>query len=415
MSDTAWETLSNQAIAAAGVVYFLALLAHLVEWSALRTVPVSGSGQGRGPGRCGRRRDLRPSTTAGPATDEAKTYRIAMFGRLGLLLTIIAAGAHFVGLVGRGMAADPNRVPWGNMYEFTITGAFVVVGGLPAAAQALRPGLDGPDRHRHRGRAADGGRALLYDPVAPLTEALLSYWLVIHVVSAIIATGAFTLGGITSALYLVKSRALVTRQGQRPRLRRAAALAADARPGLLPDPRVRLPGLDLRGADQRPDLGPPGVVVVLELGPQGGVRVHHLGDLRRLPARPRRRPAGRDATPPSWRWSGLASLWFNFIGINYFSTTSQHSYANGARDRRHAPALSRVRRRTVSWARRVPWGAATARPGTRRRRRGRAGAGTPPAASAGDAASPPGGTGPRSRSPTATTTSSKTNLHTRQE
>ena len=27
---------------------------------------------------------------------------------------------------------------------------------------------------------------------------------------------------------------------------------------------------------------------------------------------------------------GLASLWFNFIGINYFSTTSQHSYANGS-------------------------------------------------------------------------------------
>ena len=29
---------------------------------------------------------------------------------------------------------------------------------------------------------------------------------------------------------------------------------------------------------------------------------------------------------------GMATLWFNFIGINYFSTTSQHSYASGARD-----------------------------------------------------------------------------------
>jgi len=43
MSDLAWETLSNQAISAAGVVYFLALLAHLVEWSALRKVPVSAA------------------------------------------------------------------------------------------------------------------------------------------------------------------------------------------------------------------------------------------------------------------------------------------------------------------------------------------------------------------------------------
>ncbi len=27
---------------------------------------------------------------------------------------------------------------------------------------------------------------------------------------------------------------------------------------------------------------------------------------------------------------GLATLWFNFIGINFFSSTSQHSYASGS-------------------------------------------------------------------------------------
>ena len=32
---------------------------------------------------------------------------------------------------------------------------------------------------------------------------------------------------------------------------------------------------------------------------------------------------------------GVATLWFNFIGINYFSTTSQHSYAS-------APAVPTV-------------------------------------------------------------------------
>ena len=31
---------------------------------------------------------------------------------------------------------------------------------------------------------------------------------------------------------------------------------------------------------------------------------------------------------------GVATLWFNFIGINFFSTTSQHSYANGAGENR---------------------------------------------------------------------------------
>ena len=36
MTDAAWGDLSQQAIAAAGVVYFLALIAHLVEWSVVR-------------------------------------------------------------------------------------------------------------------------------------------------------------------------------------------------------------------------------------------------------------------------------------------------------------------------------------------------------------------------------------------
>ena len=38
MTDAAWGTLSNQAVAAAAAVYFLALLAHVVEWSSLRQV-----------------------------------------------------------------------------------------------------------------------------------------------------------------------------------------------------------------------------------------------------------------------------------------------------------------------------------------------------------------------------------------
>ena len=42
MTNEAWETLSNQAIAAAGVVYFLSLLAYLVQWASLRHVPAAG-------------------------------------------------------------------------------------------------------------------------------------------------------------------------------------------------------------------------------------------------------------------------------------------------------------------------------------------------------------------------------------
>jgi cytochrome c-type biogenesis protein CcsB len=69
---------------------------------------------------------------------------------------------------------------------------------------------------------------LLYVPAGPLVPALHSYWLVVHVVAAVIATGAFTVGAMVSALYLVKARA--ERRGDAPatgyvaRLPRAAVL-----------------------------------------------------------------------------------------------------------------------------------------------------------------------------------------------
>jgi cytochrome c-type biogenesis protein CcsB len=327
MSDTAWETLSNQAIAAAGIVYFLALMSHLVEWSALRTVPVSGAAKvSVAAGGSAAPLDDVPTE---PEVDEAKSYRIAMFGRLGLLLTFIAAGAHFVGLVGRGMAADPNRVPWGNMYEFTITGAFVVVAGYLLLRK--RYGLDwmGPIVTALEVVLLMVAVLWLYDPVSPLTEALLSYWLVIHVVSAIIATGAFTLGGITSALYLVKSRwvsqGAVTDRGYVARLPSLTSLDRVSY-------RIHAFGF------------PVWTFAVLISGP---IWAHQAWSsywnwdpkevcafitwvlyAAYLHARSTAGWKGRNAAILAL--VGVASLWFNFIGINYFSTTSQHSYANGA-------------------------------------------------------------------------------------
>ena len=329
MSDAAWETLSNQAIAAAGIVYFLALLSHLVEWSALRMVPVSSAAKVAVPAGGTAEAPTVPVDDLPADPDEAKTYRIAMFGRLGLLLTIIAAGAHFVGLFGRGMAADPNRVPWGNMYEFTITGAFVVVAGYLLLRK--RYGLEwmGPIVTALEVVLLMVAVLWLYDPVSPLTEALLSYWLVIHVVSAIIATGAFTLGGIISALYLVKSRALSRGKGtDRGYIARLPPLATLDRVSY----RIHAFGF------------PVWTFAVLISGP---IWAHQAWSsywnwdpkevcafitwvlyAAYLHARSTAGWKGRNAAILAL--VGVASLWFNFIGINYFSTTSQHSYANGA-------------------------------------------------------------------------------------
>jgi cytochrome c-type biogenesis protein CcsB len=329
MSDAAWETLSNQAIAAAGIVYFLALMSHLVEWSALRTVPVSSAAKVAVSAGGTADAPTVPVDDLPADPDEAKSYRIAMFGRLGLLLTIIAAGAHFVGLFGRGMAADPNRVPWGNMYEFTITGAFVVVAGYLLLRK--RYGLEwmGPIVTALEVVLLMVAVLWLYDPVSPLTEALLSYWLVIHVVSAIIATGAFTLGGITSALYLVKSRALSRGKGtDRGYIARLPPLATLDRVSY----RIHAFGF------------PVWTFAVLISGP---IWAHQAWSsywnwdpkevcafitwvlyAAYLHARSTAGWKGRNAAILAL--VGMASLWFNFIGINYFSTTSQHSYANGA-------------------------------------------------------------------------------------
>ncbi|WP_295660242.1 c-type cytochrome biogenesis protein CcsB [uncultured Nocardioides sp.] len=300
MSDQSWENLSNQAIAVAGAVYFLALLCHLGQWASLRKLP---------------------------ADTEVTTGRTAMLGRLGVLLTVIGCGVHLVGLLGRGMAADPNRVPWGNMYEFSISGAFFVALIYLALYRRLRLAWMAPIVVGVVLTVMMAAVIWLYDPVAPLTEALYSPWLVIHVVSAVIATGAFTLGGIASLLYLLKSRTTYTQKST----------------GYL----ARVP--DLRGLDRisyrMHAFGfPVWTFAVLITGP---IWAHQAWSsywnwdpkevwafitwvvyAAYLHARTTAGWRGRNAAILAL--VGVATLWFNFIGINFFSTTSQHSYAEGS-------------------------------------------------------------------------------------
>jgi cytochrome c-type biogenesis protein CcsB len=204
MSSADWANLSNQAIGAAGVVYFLALLAHLVEWSALRGVPVQATTRTAVPAGGP---PVAEETAAPAPPSESTRYRIDMFGRLALMLTVIACTAHFVSLFARGMAADPHRVPWGNMYEFSSCVAFVAV-----TAFLVLVGRGYVERSMgafvmlpvvlYRGLAA----TQLYTAAGPLVPALNSYWIKIHVVAAITASGAFMVSGVLTVLYLLKER-----------------------------------------------------------------------------------------------------------------------------------------------------------------------------------------------------------------
>jgi cytochrome c-type biogenesis protein CcsB len=118
-------------------------------------------------------------------------------------VTIAGAAANTFSIVARGMAAQ--RIPWGNMYEFSALMALLVVvaylvivegaakirtlGGFPLAFSVLTMAI-----------------AVSFVDVAPgpLMPALNSYWRQIHVTAMISASSLLGLGCIVSILYLIK-------------------------------------------------------------------------------------------------------------------------------------------------------------------------------------------------------------------
>ncbi|MBO1741896.1 c-type cytochrome biogenesis protein CcsB [Leifsonia sp. TF02-11] len=124
--------------------------------------------------------------------------------RTGYSLTILAFIVQLGADIFRGIAA--GRVPWANMYEFSMTGTLLIVGVFLVVT--LRYDL------RFLGSFVTGLVLILlgissmryYVEVAPLPPALQSYWLVIHVMVAIIATGFFAIGFALSAVQLLQTR-----------------------------------------------------------------------------------------------------------------------------------------------------------------------------------------------------------------
>ncbi|HET6653665.1 MAG TPA: c-type cytochrome biogenesis protein CcsB [Nocardioides sp.] len=214
MSTADFAAFSNNAVMFASIVYVLAFVAHVVEWATGRAAVEPA------------REAALESALAAPAPPgavatsdvppaEGDEERVDRWGRIGLALTVVAVLLHFAALVARGLGSDPVRVPWGNMYEFTLAGAFGV--SLMYVLLGRRYGL------RWMGLPVTGFEVvvlmlavlLLYVPAGPLVPALHSYWLVIHVMAAVVASGAFAVGAIAAVLYLVKDRAR-TRGSLRP-------------------------------------------------------------------------------------------------------------------------------------------------------------------------------------------------------
>ena len=135
---------------------------------------------------------------------EGKTNKLAKrLEVIGLSLMGLGVVVHFVGVLTRGIAA--SRVPWANMYEFSITGSFVVtfiylIAVLFKDIRFIATFVSG-----FVVLIIGSANTLFYVQVESLMPALQDYWLVIHVSVAILATAFFMIAAALAALLIAKS------------------------------------------------------------------------------------------------------------------------------------------------------------------------------------------------------------------
>ena len=181
MSNTSAALLSNDFIYASMALYTLAFFAHAVEvaWSV------------KTPAKSVKKTKL----------DFSRTERV---GRLASAFMVLGFLLLTTGVIFRGISA--HRVPWGNMYEFSITGAFAFSGAYLFALKKYKLRWLGLPVSLAVLLTLGTAITLLYRPSAPLVPALKSTWLVIHVSAAIISGGVFLLANCVAAAYLILDR-----------------------------------------------------------------------------------------------------------------------------------------------------------------------------------------------------------------
>ncbi|MEO6503156.1 MAG: c-type cytochrome biogenesis protein CcsB [Jatrophihabitantaceae bacterium] len=126
------------------------------------------------------------------------------WGQTAVWLTVLAAVFHVGSVALRGIAVD--RVPWGNMYEFTL------VVGLMATVSWLATLVKMPQL-RYLGLFVMMPVLLvmflagtLYTKATKLVPALQSFWLAIHVSAVAVAEGILLTSAAITVLYLMRAR-----------------------------------------------------------------------------------------------------------------------------------------------------------------------------------------------------------------
>lgn len=190
MSNT-WAYLSNYSIYSALAIFTLSFIAHAVEtaWAVKAPEKELVSIAGSTPSQT--------NSTFIRTLDYKGSEKIA---RIATAMMILGFLLLFAGVIARGISA--GRVPWGNMYEFSITGALAFSGAYLVAMRKYDLRWLGLLVSFAVLLTLGTAVAVLYVPSAPLVPALKSVWLIIHVITAIISGGVFLLANAISAAYL---------------------------------------------------------------------------------------------------------------------------------------------------------------------------------------------------------------------
>jgi cytochrome c-type biogenesis protein CcsB len=220
--------ISNTLIYSAMAVYTLAFFTYIAEWifgSRSRIGRTAAALTGAGEGKGTKAPAVTVTTAGGTAVLERPKVVVRaaagardvpdgpgahggdekgdLYGRIAVSLTVVAFLVEFGGVLAR--AASVERAPWGNMYEFNITFSTVAV-GVYLTLLTLKKNVRWLGLFLITTVLLDLGIAVtvLYTASDQLVPALHSYWLYIHVSTAILCGAVFYVGAVGTILYLFK-------------------------------------------------------------------------------------------------------------------------------------------------------------------------------------------------------------------
>ena len=194
------QELSWFALWGATALYAIAMVASSIHLSRVADAKAAAKGKVGAVVGAQRSGDATARTASASAADRV-VVRSKATG-IARSTTLVGAILNGLGVIAR--TVEAGHAPWSTMYEYTITGTFVAVVVFLIVQHRrdvsyLAPGVTG-----FATIALGIAMTVLYAASTGLMPALQSFWLVIHVSIAIIATGVFIVAAVATVLQLMR-------------------------------------------------------------------------------------------------------------------------------------------------------------------------------------------------------------------